>query len=545
MRFRPTEVLFSPSARCNLACGHCDVRRSGKRLAASLAAGFLSGCRRIGVRRVGFTGGEPFLEIDFMCAVTEEAVRQGLLFGRVMTNGVWWRSRRTLEIALCKLRDAGYDGSICVSVDAFHNQSVKKLAYFIKRAVAVWRRPDIVSIAYVTGVRDAATAKKLKALDRIMRRSDIFIRKLKVNFSSVGKALRLRDPWDGRWFKEDFCKGPGNVFFIMPNGDVKPCCGYANERDELTIGNIKRDTAKDIMNKAHNNRFVRAVFCDGLSSVRKKLESSGVRFPGRTSDHCYFCDYLLGRVPRKILWRCLAAILLFFALFSGAEARHISPSADCKKISARVVRKIEIPRWYHEGLFYDGENLWLANGEKGKIWVLDVSSGKVLREIEPVADFPEALIRREDGALFTTEWYSKKIYRVRLEGDRLASEAETSFEPAHPAGLAWDGRRFYVVTWRRGLGTKFDLVELDADLNIVSTMPFRGIHEPDQLAWDGKYLWVSSWYSRRVYRINMEKRAITGYFDSPADMTTGIAWDGKYMWLTGTYSDLYQIEIEK
>ena len=46
------------------------------------------------------------------------------------------------------------------------------------------------------------------------------------------------DPWDGDWFAEDYCEGPGQALIVNPRGEVKPCCGFASDLDQLTIGNI-------------------------------------------------------------------------------------------------------------------------------------------------------------------------------------------------------------------------------------------------------------------------------------------------------------------
>jgi sugar lactone lactonase YvrE len=332
----------------------------------------------------------------------------------------------------------------------------------------------------------------------------------------------------------------------MPDGDVKPCCGYATDRKELTIGNIKFDSATAIMKNFRKNKFVHAVFNRGLKGIRIRLERSGVRFPGRTGSHCYFCNYILTKVPRRILVGSLTAILALFLFISGrAFAQDIRIGKDCPEIRSVVVKKVSIPRWYHEGLFFDGGILWLANGEKGNIWVIDAATGEVTSRMEPVGDFPEALIRADDGGLLTTEWYAKKVYRVKLDGVQLVPEAESSLGPALPAGIASAGDRLFVITWTRGIGTKFHLVEMDLNLNVINRMLIRDMQEPCQLAWDGEDLWVSSWYVRKIYRVNIDRWEITGYIRSPVSKTTGIAWDGKHMWVTGTYSDLYQMEITK
>ena len=301
MKFRPEEVLFSPTTRCNLACPHCDIIRAKKKLPAPIAIGFLTDCKRRGIDRVGFTGGEPFLALDFLCAVTKRAVALGMYFNRMMTNGVWFRNTKDLEHSLNKLKNAGYDGSICVSVDAFHRQSIKKLIQFIRKVSGLWNRRNMVTIAYVAGARACETQKKVRRILSVFPG----LRTYKIGLSPVGKAAHLLDPWNGKWFKEDYCRGPGNTFFVMPDGSVKPCCGYANENEELTIGNIRRDSVKKLLLNLKKNRLAFTIFNSGLSAIRKRLEKHGFRFPGKTSNHCFFCNYIIESVPKTLLKTCL------------------------------------------------------------------------------------------------------------------------------------------------------------------------------------------------------------------------------------------------
>ena len=257
---------------------------------------------------------------DFLLSVVKGAAGSGIFFGRIMTNGVWYKDKEALTQSLARLYEAGYDGDICVSVDAFHRQDLKKVARFIEEALSVWRRPDVVSIAYTAGAKESQTINKLKILSRLLksrlvrfggrnptiRGRWLFIRILKIEMSPVRNGIKpTSHPWGVKWFREDYCRGPGNVFSVMPDGSVKPCCGYATNCKELTIGNIKRDTAQAILNNAKRNRYVRTVFNSGLSAIRKRLERAGIKFPGKASNHCYFCSYILSEVPRNILNRCL------------------------------------------------------------------------------------------------------------------------------------------------------------------------------------------------------------------------------------------------
>jgi hypothetical protein len=79
---------------------------------------------------------------------------------------------------------------------------------------------------------------------------------------------------------------------------------------------------------------------------------------------------------------------------------------------------------------------------------------------------------------------------------------------------------------------------------MLKSYRINNIQEPSQMAWDGKNLWVSSWYDRRIYKLDPDTMDIIGYINSPVKKTTGIAWDGAFLWVTGTYSDLYKMELQ-
>jgi hypothetical protein len=312
--FSPKEVLFASTTDCNLNCAHCSVERGEDRLAISAAVKFLRSCRKVGIERVGFTGGEPFLDTKFLFALTECAVANDLLFGMITTNARWFKTASQLRRTLMELRDRGYDGSFGVSVDAFHGKGAEKPALFIEMALEIWNRPDVARIIAIRGARDKETssillglAKALKAklvrMDghRVIRNGSLFVPVTTIDLVPIGKAEPLLDPWGKKWFKEDFCQGPGHVLYVLPNGDVKPCCGYATDSERLTIGNIHKDTAAKMLKNASRNPFVCAVFTSGLSRVRERLVKQGVVFPGATANECYFCHHLLMRVPQKAL----------------------------------------------------------------------------------------------------------------------------------------------------------------------------------------------------------------------------------------------------
>jgi hypothetical protein len=76
---------------------------------------------------------------------------------------------------------------------------------------------------------------------------------------------------DGEWFAEDHCEGPGQALIVNPRGEVKPCCGFASDLDQLTIGNIYRDTVRQIVRHARRHPYVGKVFREGLTAIRDEI----------------------------------------------------------------------------------------------------------------------------------------------------------------------------------------------------------------------------------------------------------------------------------
>jgi hypothetical protein len=83
---------------------------------------------------------------------------------------------------------------------------------------------------------------------------------------------------------------------VTPKGEVKPCCGFASDLDQLTIGNIYRDSVAAIVRRARRHPYVGRVFRDGLTAIRDEiLARDPAALPGATSNQCYFCWWVLTR----------------------------------------------------------------------------------------------------------------------------------------------------------------------------------------------------------------------------------------------------------
>jgi organic radical activating enzyme len=310
--FRPDYLSFAGTYQCNLTCPHCCVPIEWTdRLDIAIALRFLEDAFGQGVHILGFTGGEPFLYPDFVIALTRRATELGFRFDKVMTNGVWFQDLRQLEQVLSALRDAGFRGKIGLSVDKFHGIQTAKLATFCRAARQVFDRDSILALSYASARPDKGLEpiQKLAAeLNAVVEWSDLLGRYLLVSpdltmtlnwnhLATVERAEQLPgDPWDGSWFEEDYCEGPGQALIVNPRGEVKPCCGFASDLDQLTIGNIHTDTAAQVIDQGRRHPYVGKVFREGLTAIRVEiLERDPTALPRATSNHCFFCWHVLTR----------------------------------------------------------------------------------------------------------------------------------------------------------------------------------------------------------------------------------------------------------
>ncbi len=143
--FNPTEIIFSATNACNLHCEHCFINREPKQLEIADALALIENCAKAGsdIDRIGFSGGEPFLYMDFLVEVSKAVVAHDLMFDQIMTNGDWWKDESDLCATLQKLYDAGYDGKIGLSWDSYHGQTTERMETFIRKVQEIFGEDSI------------------------------------------------------------------------------------------------------------------------------------------------------------------------------------------------------------------------------------------------------------------------------------------------------------------------------------------------------------------------------------------------------------------
>ena len=202
---------------------------------------------------------------------------------------------RHLRRVLQDLRDAGFSGKLGLSVDKFHGIQTDRLVEFCRMARRIFDRDNILSLSYASRAPDQGLEpvhKLAAALDGVVEWSEVLHRYLLVapdltmtlnwnHLAPVERAERLAGGWDGDWFVEDYCEGPGQALIVNPRGEVKPCCGFASDLDQLTIGNIHTDTVAQIVRRARRHPYVGKVFREGLTAIRDEILARDPDRPSR------------------------------------------------------------------------------------------------------------------------------------------------------------------------------------------------------------------------------------------------------------------------
>ena len=293
--FYPEEIIFCPTSLCNLKCAHCFVEQKNSRLNSDDALAFLDDCLgHLSDFKIGFSGGEPFLALDFVNSICKKAYDAGLMFDRLMTNGVWWNSEDDLADKLTSVKDAGFDGKIGLSFDAFHGQSMDRICTFIETCHKIFSDNSCVEILSVIDAKNPQADSEWfeNQIKGIKKRLDLeWITFYRFPQSFVPPENIVLE--EKKWFTEDYCQSTGNVLYVHADGNIAPCCGFANERPELFIGTIK-DSFEVLMKNAQANKMVGICYEKGLLEKARELQKAKILPKGKCGDMCQLCWWMCG-----------------------------------------------------------------------------------------------------------------------------------------------------------------------------------------------------------------------------------------------------------
>jgi hypothetical protein len=246
------DLVLVLSSRCNAACMHCTTSCGPNRteaLSEEQIRRLMDEAAAISVSdgsllRFNITGGEPFLDFDFMVKV----VRYGAQLGGVVTcatNAYWARSDDIVREKLSALRHAGL-AALSVSVSRFHQQYVPLPR--VRRVLEIAQELDLR-----TELKGAITQSDLGPTGAIhdwKRELDIADR---VNvfpilpYLRAGVELPEDDYYRDLGLPEDRC--PSEIVCIEPDGEAMSCCGPGVSKQFLHLGNVRDATLAQLQHR--------------------------------------------------------------------------------------------------------------------------------------------------------------------------------------------------------------------------------------------------------------------------------------------------------
>lgn len=277
MRYNSDIVFLSITRRCNSECSFCRSNSGPDRSEVMPLSDVLryvdavNNLPRGQVAGLGFTGGEPLLELDSVV----EAIKRSQVKCKILSNGFWGRTPEQAKLTVKKLVSTGKHPEISISTDSEHKKHIP--IEYIKNAIEAvvnTSSPCVVAVSY-------GDEREYESIKRDLL--DYFSPKLG---SKIDQRLRFR-PREisphGRGIKYMFEEKPISEFFYGFNGCYQPtitengmvqvcacdtdahlpnspmCLGNAKDEDLATI--LKRSASLTSILR-HSNTF--RIFVDFL-----------------------------------------------------------------------------------------------------------------------------------------------------------------------------------------------------------------------------------------------------------------------------------------
>ena len=255
------------------------------------------------ITKVVLTGGEPFLDKDFILEILHLGMVNGL-YMICLTNGFWCENFQETYAFLRELKRNGLR-EIITSVDAYHRSFVD--GHHIKNLLAALRELDIPSQVTVTldQYNSANTFGYLKELDRWLCDTRVVF----------GRALPYR------FHRPSACQGTcllggrgdklrcnvGSTLYVHYDGDVYGCCFMPlSNNNDLVLGSVYRDSLSTILNTGGTNLFMNYLLMEQLPALFDYLKHAG-----HEVDRAYAggCDFCIGSISDESCWKSIVPLL--------------------------------------------------------------------------------------------------------------------------------------------------------------------------------------------------------------------------------------------
>lgn len=289
MEYRNLAIFITN--KCTAECEICSLRCSPKGkdiLDVNRLKKILNSCKSTKIKRVTFTGGEPFIYMDNLFSLIKHCTEIGLS-SSVMTNGFWAEDALTTKNIVKNLKKHGLK-SMGISYDNHHKKFIPpRNINLILKAAYEYGLPTLIM---VTRMMDDDLGDVINSLS-----SDNPNIKLVINACQpVGAA---KENYDKSKFsttidlKDKLYCPYGNTMSIFSNGLIFPCCSHYVFDTSLNIGNYINTDIPQAIESIKKNTDISSLIYYGLNSI---LDKDVINEPlNRFACECEICSKIFNK----------------------------------------------------------------------------------------------------------------------------------------------------------------------------------------------------------------------------------------------------------
>lgn len=240
------------------------------------------------INNISFTGGEPFLEMEFL----KDALRISKFFNKktsVITNGNWSDNYSHSIDLLSDLNNIGLD-TLGISYDDFHGEfvNVRKIINILKACDKL----KMKSYIQICITKDTDIGGLLNDIKAYLNNSIINV----IFCMNVGRTndIDFIDKLIYKKYTDDILCQKGGSFLIGNSGKIYPCCSPMTYDIDLELGNIKdRNTIKNVLKAINNNLYLFMLRNFGFKYFINMSKQLDLNLPVKIVTPCDICAVLL------------------------------------------------------------------------------------------------------------------------------------------------------------------------------------------------------------------------------------------------------------
>lgn len=264
-------LVFIYTLDCPLKCDYCchptEELGTGK-LSESKAVSLIKEASSINtIKRIVFSGGEPFLYYDEIKSILRKTYETGLPF-RIVTSAYWAADRDRAIALLEPLSIQGLD-ELSITTDPSHQKyvSVEKVRIAVDAALSLGIKVEIASTFW---------EPKSDIRKSLMLPENDMVSYIQGLVAPTGRAKSRNISWRDYGLEMppsalNGCRrgdGDGFDLTVYPDGSVYACCsGGFNMDAGLLFGNVYEEDLRTIANRISEDEYVRVMLAGGTQLI--------------------------------------------------------------------------------------------------------------------------------------------------------------------------------------------------------------------------------------------------------------------------------------